>query len=65
MLGYHEFEESRHPPGASDRIAIEAAGEDRLAVRTVMRLIDRLGFDPVDLDTLVVVRRALLRRDAW
>lgn len=48
QLGYHELEESRHPRGASDRIAVAAAGEDRLAVRTVMRLIDRLGFDPVD-----------------
>jgi 8-hydroxy-5-deazaflavin:NADPH oxidoreductase len=27
---------------------VAAVGEDRLTVRTVMRLIDRLGFDPVD-----------------
>jgi predicted dinucleotide-binding enzyme len=48
QLGYHELEESRHPRGAPDRIAIGAAGDDRLAVRAVMRLIDRIGFDPVD-----------------
>jgi hypothetical protein len=48
QLGYHEFDESRRPLGAPDRIAIGAAGEDRVAVRAVMRLIDRLGFDPVD-----------------
>jgi predicted dinucleotide-binding enzyme len=48
QLGYHQLEESRHPSGAPDRIAIGAAGDDRLAVRTVMRLLDRLGFDPVD-----------------
>jgi len=36
------------PAGASDRIAVAAAGDDRLAVRAVMGLIDRLGFDPVD-----------------
>jgi 8-hydroxy-5-deazaflavin:NADPH oxidoreductase len=52
QLGYHELEEQRRPPGAPDRIAIGAAGDDRLAVRRVMRLIDRLGFDPVDLGPL-------------
>jgi predicted dinucleotide-binding enzyme len=48
QLGYHQLEESRRAAGASDRIAMGAAGDDRLAVRTVMRLLDRLGFDPVD-----------------
>jgi predicted dinucleotide-binding enzyme len=48
QLGYHELEEKRRPKGARDRIAIGAAGGDRLAVREVMRLIDRLGFDAVD-----------------
>lgn len=48
QLGYHQLEENRRPKGASDRIAIGAAGDDRLAVRQVMRLLDRLGFDPVD-----------------
>ena len=48
QLGYHQVEENLRPTGAPDRIAIGAAGDDRLAVREVMRLIDRLGFDPVD-----------------
>jgi predicted dinucleotide-binding enzyme len=48
QLGYHELEENRRPSGAPDRIAVGAAGEDRLAVRAVMRLIDQLGFDAVD-----------------
>jgi predicted dinucleotide-binding enzyme len=48
QLGYHELEESRHPRGAPDRIAIGAAGDDREAVGAVMRLVDRLGFDAVD-----------------
>ena len=48
QLGYHELDEYPRPPGAADRIAVAAVGDDRLAVRTVMHLIDRLGFDPVD-----------------
>ena len=48
QLGYHELEENRRPKGAPGRVAVGAAGEDRAAVATAMRLIDRLGFDPVD-----------------
>jgi predicted dinucleotide-binding enzyme len=48
QLGYHQLEESQRPHGAPGRIAIGAAGDDRLAVRKVMRLLDQLGFDPVD-----------------
>ena len=48
QLGYHQLEDNQRPKGAPDRIAIGAAGDDRLAVRTVMRLLDRLGFDPID-----------------
>jgi len=48
QLGYHQLEETQRPTGEPDRIAIGAAGDDRLAVRKVMRLLDRLGFDPVD-----------------
>jgi predicted dinucleotide-binding enzyme len=52
QLGYHELEENRRPRGAPGRIAIAAAGEDRAAVRAVMRLVDRLGFDAVDAGAL-------------
>ena len=48
QLGYHQLEENQRPHDAPDRIAIGAAGDDQLAVRTVMRLLDHLGFDPVD-----------------
>jgi 8-hydroxy-5-deazaflavin:NADPH oxidoreductase len=48
QLGYHELDEYPRAPGSPDRIAMAAVGDDRLAVRTVMHLIDRLGFDPVD-----------------
>lgn len=47
QLGYHQLEESERPKGAPDRVAMGAAGDDQLAVRKVMRLLDRLGFDPV------------------
>ncbi len=48
QLGYHELDEFTREPTGGDRIAIAAAGDDRLAVRTAMHLIDRLGFDAVD-----------------
>jgi predicted dinucleotide-binding enzyme len=48
QLGYHQLEETRRHRGAPNRIAIGAAGDDCLAVRTVMRFLNRLGFDPVD-----------------
>jgi predicted dinucleotide-binding enzyme len=48
QLGYHELDELPRQSNSSDRIAIATAGDDRLAVRTAMRLIDRLGFDAVD-----------------
>lgn len=52
QLGYHEFDELRHPRGAPERIAVGAAGDDRAAAHAVLRLIDRLGFDPVDIGPL-------------
>jgi 8-hydroxy-5-deazaflavin:NADPH oxidoreductase len=52
QLGYHELDEHHRPKGAPDRVAVGAAGDDRLAVRGVMRLVDRLGFDPVDVGPL-------------
>ena len=48
QLGYHQLEENRRTKGTPDRIALAAAGDDPQAVTRVMRLIDRLGFDPVD-----------------
>ena len=52
QLGYHELDEHHRPKGAPDRVAVGAAGDDRLAVREVMRLVDRIGFDPVDVGPL-------------
>jgi predicted dinucleotide-binding enzyme len=47
-LGYFTFDQARRPRGAPDRLAMAAAGNDPDAVATVMGLIDRLGFDPVN-----------------
>ncbi|HWD55641.1 MAG TPA: NAD(P)-binding domain-containing protein [Acidimicrobiales bacterium] len=46
-LGYFKFDQARRPPGAPDRLAVAAAGNEPHAVAAVLRLIDRLGFDPV------------------
>lgn len=40
--------EGGKPAGAPGRIALPVAGDDDAAKRTVMALVDELGFDPVD-----------------
>jgi 8-hydroxy-5-deazaflavin:NADPH oxidoreductase len=52
QLGYFKFEKSRLPKGAPGRIAMAAAGDDPAAVAAVLRLIDNLGFDPIDAGNL-------------
>jgi len=61
QLGYHDVDEYPRERGASDRIAVAAAGDDRRAVRTVMAVVDRLGFDAVDAGPLA--RGRLLEPD--
>ena len=51
-LGYFKFDQGRRPPGAPDRLAMAAAGNDPAAVAAVMGLIDRLGFDAVNAGSL-------------
>jgi predicted dinucleotide-binding enzyme len=43
----HLLERGR-PPGTPGRIALPVAGDDPKAKAIVMRLVDELGFDPVD-----------------
>ncbi len=43
----HLLERGR-PKGAPGRIALPVAGDDQRAKQVVMRLVDELGFDPVD-----------------
>lgn len=40
------------PKGAPNRIALPVAGDDAAAKAIVMKLVDELGFDPVDAGTL-------------
>jgi predicted dinucleotide-binding enzyme len=44
--------ESGKPAGAPGRIALPVAGDDAAAKRTVMALVDELGFDAVDAGSL-------------
>ena len=44
--------EKGQPPGTPGRIALPVAADDAAAKRTVMKLIDDLGFDPVDAGSL-------------
>jgi predicted dinucleotide-binding enzyme len=43
----HRLERGR-PRGAPGRIALPIAGDDQQGKDLVMRLVDELGFDPVD-----------------
>jgi predicted dinucleotide-binding enzyme len=51
IYAQHLLEMGR-PKGDSRRIALPVAGDDAAAKQVVMRLIDELGFDPVDAGTL-------------
>jgi len=52
------------PPGTPHRRAIPIAGDDEQAKRTVAELIDQIGFDTVDVGSLVDGRR-IESTDAW
>ena len=47
-LGYHEMEDDSLPPGAPLRRALAVVGDDPDARTVIARIIDDLGFDPVD-----------------
>ena len=51
ILAYSLAELGR-PAGAPDRIAVAVAGDDDAAKRTVMGIVDQIGFDPVDAGSL-------------
>jgi len=51
-LGYHQLEDERRPAGSRDRRALGVAGDDQAAVDVVAEVIERIGYDPVRLDSL-------------
>jgi predicted dinucleotide-binding enzyme len=46
------LQENGKPKGSPHRIALPVAGDDVAAKSVVMRLVDEIGFDPVDAGTL-------------
>ena len=51
-IGYHELEDRARPAGAPDRRAAGVAGDDPAAVATIAGHLDRIGYDPVRLESL-------------
>jgi len=51
-VGYHELEDERRPVGAADRHALAVAGDNPSAVALVAGIIERIGFDAVELESL-------------
>jgi 8-hydroxy-5-deazaflavin:NADPH oxidoreductase len=49
---YHELEDRARPAGAPDRRAAGVAGDDPAAVTAIADLTDRIGYDPVRLESL-------------
>lgn len=51
-MNYKRLLERGRPKGTPGRIALPIAGDDQRAKQVVMRLVDELGFDPVDAGTI-------------
>jgi 8-hydroxy-5-deazaflavin:NADPH oxidoreductase len=51
-IGYHELEDRARSAGAPDRVAAGVAGDDPAAVASIAGLVDRIGYDPVRLESL-------------
>jgi predicted dinucleotide-binding enzyme len=51
-IAYNELEEHNLPEGSINRRAIVLAGDDKKAKQKVSKLINDIGFDPVDLGNL-------------
>ena len=51
-IGYHELEDLARAAAAPDRRAAAVAGDDPAAVATIAGLVDRIGYDPLRLESL-------------
>jgi 8-hydroxy-5-deazaflavin:NADPH oxidoreductase len=51
-IGYHELEDEVRPVGSPERRALGVAGDDPRAVAVVAEIVDRVGYDAVELDGL-------------
>jgi predicted dinucleotide-binding enzyme len=51
-IGYHEMDEERRAKGSPGRRALGVAGDDPDAVDTVADIIERIGYDTVQLNSL-------------
>jgi len=51
-IGYHEMDDERRPAGSPERRTLGVAGDDPAAVHTVADIIERIGYDTVQLDSL-------------
>jgi predicted dinucleotide-binding enzyme len=56
-LYYETLDSSARPKGSPERIVLPLAGDDAEAKRTVSSFIDSVGYDPLDLGTLVDGRK--------
>ena len=50
--GYHHLEPDRRPAGHPERLGLAVAGDQRDAVALVSSVVERIGYDPVLLDSL-------------
>ncbi|MBF4994386.1 NAD(P)-binding domain-containing protein [Arthrobacter gandavensis] len=50
--GYHHLEPDRRASGHPERRGLAVAGDDPAAVALVSALVDRIGYDPVPVDSL-------------
>jgi predicted dinucleotide-binding enzyme len=51
-IGYHELDADREPPESPQRRALGVAGDDAGAVGVVGKVIERIGYDAVHLESL-------------
>lgn len=56
-MGYHDLFDEPKPTGTVGRKAIAVAGDNEQDVKTVSRIVDTLGFDPVYIGSLAMGRK--------